>query len=368
MNFKISEWKDDDEEVEVKQNNQQPNKETKSKMVLLVGTVICEFDGNDWTYYPLIDQDKISDLIISLKCPSLLQIPPKTEQTVTTFLLTGGFDTIKKATSKLCLTINRNQSDNKEEVFYSLNFGYNDMITPRFVHKTVNINDKYFLSIGGKNNSGWLNECELFVYESRKWIVFDKMNSKRSNFDAILLNQKIYVFGGFENVNKFSNHLVEVCDFSNTNNLSAIKWKALNVNFPSIACCRVLKSNEQNNIFLIGGCDENVMKKELYSFDTQKNELKQVGILNTPRANFHTLYENNDLYIIGGTFKNTSDINNVSSNYIEKFDMKTFKSSLVTMDQNIFSSNISQCVDISDVSIISSEFGLPYSTSTQTNS
>jgi len=367
MNFQISEWKDDDEEVEVIENNLQSMKETKSKMLLLIGTVICEFDGNDWTYFPLIDQDKIGDLVISLKCPSLLQIQPKTGQIVKTLLLTGGFDLNKKATSKLCLTINANQSENKDDLFYSLNFGYNDMITPRFLHKTVNIDDKYFLSIGGKNNSGWLDECELFLYESRKWIVFDRMNTKRSNFDAVLLNKRVYVFGGFENVNKFSNHLIEVCDFSNTNNLSAIKWKVINVNFSSLASCRVLKLNQQNNILLIGGCDENQIKKELYSFDTQKNEFKQLTCLDTPRANFHTLNDKNELFVIGGTFKNTNDVNNISTNYIEKIDMTTLKSSFVPFDQNIFLNNISLCVYNNDLTIISSEFGLPYFTSIQIN-
>jgi hypothetical protein len=367
MNFKISEWNDDDEENEAKENNQLPTKETKSKMLILIGTVICEFDGNDWTFFPLIDQDKIGDLVISLKCPSLLEIPPKTEQAVKTFLLTGGFDTNKKATSKLCLTLNVNQSDNKDELFYSLNFGYNDMITPRFLHKTVNIDDKYFLSIGGKSNSGWLDDCELFLYESRKWIPFDKMNTKRSNFDALFLNKRVYVFGGFENVNKFSNNLIEVCDFSNTNNLSTIKWKVISVNFPSLACCRVLNSNQQNNILLIGGCDEHQIKKELYSFDTHKNELKQLGSLNTPRANFHTLHDKNELFIIGGTYKNTNDVNNISTNYIEKINLTSFKSALIPFDQNIFLNNISLCVDNNDLSIISSEFGLPYSTSIQIN-
>ena len=61
MNFKISEWNDDDEENEAKENNQLPTKETKSKMLILIGTVICEFDGNDWTFFPLIDQDKIEN-------------------------------------------------------------------------------------------------------------------------------------------------------------------------------------------------------------------------------------------------------------------------------------------------------------------
>lgn len=365
MNFKISEWRDDEEEMEVNLNNQQSTKQGKSKMLLLIGTVICEFDGNDWTYFPLIDQDKISDLVISLKCPSLLEIPPKTQLSLKTILLTGGFDSLQKNTSKLCLTINLNQSDNKEEFFYSLNFGYNDMIKPRYLHKTVNIDNKFFLSIGGKNNTGWLDDCELFLYETRKWIPFDKLNSRKSNFDALQLNKKVYVFGGFENTNKFSNSTIEVCDFNITNDVSSIKWKVINVKFPLLASCRVSNSNQENHLLVLGGCDENQIKKEVYSFDTQKNEFNIVACLNTPRANFHLLNNKNELFIVGGTFKNTNDINNISTNFIEKLDLNTLKSVMVPFDQSIFLNNISFCVDRNDLNIISTELGLPYSTSIQ---
>ena len=359
LEFKISEWKDDDDDSNKQENITKDN----GRLIILIGTLICEYNGDNWTYFPLVDQDKISDQIISLRCPALLEIPHKTDDVVNTLLLSGGFDSTKNQTSKQCFTINKYQSK-KDEQYYSLNFGYSDMIIPRFLHKTLNIDNKYFLTIGGKNDNSWLDDCEVFNFESRKWINFEKMNSKRSNFDAIYINKKVFVFGGFESFEKFSSNSIEMCDF-NLNDISVIKWKVINIKFPLLSSCKVTKANFDNKLMIIGGCDENSVKNHIYLFDVDKYDFKILSNLTVSRANFHYFKDDDSFICIGGSFIKLYGIENKVSNFIEKTNLSTMKSELINFDQIDFLNKIGYFIEENYFQIIKIENGLPYSTSIQ---
>ena len=362
--FNISEWVDEEE------NEQKHKVQSSSKnLFILAGTLLCGFDGKNWSYYPLIDQEKACEQIRSLKCPNIIEIPPKDKETLKTFFVTGGFDSIQKSTSKLCLTINKHENKEEEDFYFSLNFGFADMISPRYLHKTINIDDKFFLAIAGKNNNGWINDCEIYNLTNKKWENFDKLNNKRSNFDSIYINKKVFVFGGFEDSNKFCQNVIEMCDFSKEI-ISGIKWKVIDVKVPVFACSRIIKSNENSKLLIVGGCDQNQLKNEIYQFNVDTFEFSQVSKLKYPRANYHVLIENDSFYLVGGTFKSEIEIKNNNvvfvSNYIEKINLKNFNSEIIPFDKDLFLASISENVG-KDVTIYQVETGLPYSTSLESN-
>lgn len=290
-------------------------------LVIVTGKIISFFDGRDWWFSEAIDKEVGTEEFQYLRKQSIIEILPKDEDCLTCLLSTGGLNLYDKKVINHCFLINVKLEDKVPYFFVSL--GYPDMLTKRSLHNTLNIDNKYFLAIGGKNDSGWLKDCEVFNQQSKKWEAFPSMICARSNFDSVILNKKIFVYGGFSLKECFSEILIEYCEFNTE--LNKNKWEAIKIENTSLplACSKLFKYKE-DKLLIIGGCDKTKLRNEVYEFDYVNNQIGKVTELKNGRTNFHLLPEQNNLFILGGSFKyEFTDKNGTTiSNYIEKIDLK----------------------------------------------
>jgi hypothetical protein len=295
--------------------------EQKTNLAIITGKIISFFNGVDWWFNEIVDRESGTEEFQFLRKQSIIEIPPKEKDCVSSLLSTGGLNLIDKKVTNHCFLINIKLEDNIP--YYILSLGYPDMMIKRCLHNLINVRDKYFLAIGGKNDNEWLSSCEMFNYESKKWEPFPNLNSARSNFDSILINNNVFVFGGFCSKDVFSENPIEFFNF-NSNDIKNNKWEIVKTtnSFLSLACSRLYKTTE-NRLIILGGCDKNSTNKYIYQFDPDNNNISKLGELNFGRTNFHYLGINDTLYIVGGSFKLEYSGKNYSiiTNFIEKINL-----------------------------------------------
>lgn len=308
--FIIQEY-DVDEKVQVKGEQ--------NKLAIFTGKIISFFNGLDWWYNEIVDRESGTEEFQFLRKQAIIEIPPKEKDCISTFLSTGGLNLTERKVTNHCFLINVKIEDNVP--YYILSLGYPDMISKRCLHNLININNKFFLAVGGKNDNQWLNSCEIFNYESKKWENFPSLKSARSNFDSVLVNNKIFVIGGFCEKDKFSENFIEYINLD-FNDIMKNKWDTLKTSISSLACSRIYNTNE-NKFIIFGGCNKNTTIKDIYQFDLTNLNLSKVGELNFGRTNFHYLGVNNTLYVLGGSFKIEYSGKNYSkiTNFSEKIDL-----------------------------------------------
>ncbi|KAE9552316.1 hypothetical protein FO519_004473 [Halicephalobus sp. NKZ332] len=72
-----------------------------------------------------------------------------------------------------------------------------DLLLGRFKASSVYYNNRIFVS-GGASEENPLEECEVFLLKSRKWKFFSPLNSPRSAHQMVLLGGTLYVMGGVD--------------------------------------------------------------------------------------------------------------------------------------------------------------------------
>ena len=89
---------------------------------------------------------------------------------------------------------------------------YTNMLKLRYMHWVVNwwngYNNRIFV-IGGQSKSDVLNSTEYYDFNTNKWIAKANMNSPRSVFSVVNINEYIYAFGGFKDYQYFSEPSLE---------------------------------------------------------------------------------------------------------------------------------------------------------------
>lgn len=293
-------------------------------LIVIFNSVLYIFDGVRWSYI-IVNELNLPDTDFSLlKKPALTEIFLQNNFTKN-LVVSGGFIPSKKQIVKTLFMLNfKKTNDNSYNCL--LDFKYMDMSENRYLHSSMNINNKYILIIGGKNEKDWLKSCEYLEISSGKWNKFADMHSERANFDSLIYvdsyknTKTLYVYGGYSGMNVFSPNLVEYCELSY---FPTCEWKTLNLpsslDLPRI-CTRIIQYDL--NILIVGGSNGKHLLNSVYEIDVQEKHptCSQIGELLISRSNFHYLLKEGDIILLGGSSnKFLKDDNGEIQNYIEKF-------------------------------------------------
>jgi hypothetical protein len=254
--------------------------DTDLSLFILYNEILFAYDGDSWSQVYISDINLPGTDFRFLKKPSMIEIPPL-KNAHKSFLVSGGFNPQQKSFSKTNFLINIIKSEvNSYDAL--LDFKYSDMMTNRFLHAGINIENKFVILIGGKNEKGWLNSCEFLNLSSGEWKEFPCMSNSRANFDCILFSENnkhlLYAYGGYAGVGNFSENLIEVCEV-NMNSMVNSKWSPLKINnkienLPKV-CSRIIKYDD--NILIVGGSDGKHLLNNIYELDIQNNEINSLG-------------------------------------------------------------------------------------------
>jgi hypothetical protein len=308
-------------------------------LFILYNEVLFMFNGEKWTQIYISDVNLPGTEFRNLKKPAMAEIVLKGNYTKS-FLVTGGLEMTTFSFAKTVYSLNiksavesENTKDSKGQISYDclLDFKYGDMKTSRFLHNMLNIDNKFMVVIGGKNEKGWLKDCEALDIATGEWSNIPELNYPRANFDCLLYNNEgkytIYAYGGFESVGKFPDFLIETCEIDlNSKSQIFSKWKKINLSssdeidalnrMPKI-CNRLVQYDQ--NILIVGGSDGKHLLQEVFELDPETNEINPLGKLISPRNNFHLLYKEGDVYVVGGSCKEFYHEKDLIQNYSEKF-------------------------------------------------
>ena len=114
-------------------------------------------------------------------------------------------------------------------------------------HALVNMNDKFFFSIGGWNSQNdYLNIIEQYEPETDVWTIFNqKLNIARGYHQTVAYKQWIYVIGGITRNNNLLDSIEKINIITGTTSLLKTKLKVARTNFA------LAKIND--NVYIIGG-------------------------------------------------------------------------------------------------------------------
>ena len=158
---------------------------------------------------------------------------------------------------------------------------------------------------GGYNDDdkdGTLDKSEVYSTESCKWIKVSSMNTKRSEFALIYFQSKVWAIGGCSTS--------DCIDTIESYNLAENKWTTLDTKLLSKRCghCAVVHNKK---IFVIGGFNQvDLSTVEVYSSET--NQFSFLSRMSQARASFGCSIFSNNLIVFGGRSKETEvyDIEN----------------------------------------------------------
>lgn len=356
-------------------------------LLILYHEIIFIYDGEKWGQIYINDINMpVTDFKL-LKRPGFVEISPNIigKEYIKSFLVLGGFNPESKICGKTVYSLNfkKNKQFNElsktEMITYDclLDFKFGDMNTSRYLNASINIEDKFVLLIGGKNEKGWLNSCEYLNLSTGKWEDFAALKSARTNFDCCyFIEQKnntktIYAYGGYSGPNVFPDNLIEYCNVEIIGGkLKETEWKNLKIvaenksSLPKI-CARLIKFYE--NILIVGGSDGKHMLNDIFELDPNDGSITKLGELDTARNNFHILLQDEYIHLVGGSAYKYDRNDSMIENYVEKltFDLNNrIESCPVSVLNEVF------LFPITNMAIDESEFlqepGFPYSTSSMT--
>lgn len=162
-------------------------------------------------------------------------------------------------------------------------------------------------SITKKGEIEYLNSVEVMIIQDdslnavadnlNEWQNTEiKLKKPRCNFSNININNKLYLFGGFEDINKICNS-IEIIDFSNSST-SLVDIKKTNQIIP----LNPVLDYKDNNIIIYGGTDGRKTLNTVNRFNIKNNELTSTGELSeTMQGKLRSVKLDNELYIFGGS-------------------------------------------------------------------
>ena len=161
-------------------------------------------------------------------------------------------------------------------------------------------------SIVKKNEIEFLNSIEIMLVNADKLhVVADNLNEwqstgmklkkPRCNFTTIELGNKLYLFGGFEDINKVCNS-IEIVNFGNSSTL-LVDLKQSSCPLP----LNPVLDSKGKDIIIYGGTDGRKQLNTIIKFDTSSHELKKVGEMTATMAGkLRSLKVEGELYIFSG--------------------------------------------------------------------
>jgi hypothetical protein len=327
-----------------------------NKLFILYNKIFYTFNGEKWESIFINDLTFSDNNFSNLKKPALCETKAQNDSEKT-FLLSGGFIPSQKLVNKTVYVIYLK----KEGDSYSCNidFKYPDIKTSRYMHQMIALDDDNILVIGGKNEKAWLKSCELLNLTSKKWTDYPSMNLERSNFDAYRLENRVYVVGGFSGNCEFAKDLIEYLD------VKSQKWTTIKTKGESItklACARVT-SFDGFNLLILGGFNGTKLEDAIYELNPDDGEITKLGLLKSPRSNFHCLVNDGYVYLLGGSVKEFHRGDSGIENYGERF-MFTLTNDVESQDIPVHQDILLYCLpDTEMYDEFMSEPGLPYSAS-----
>lgn len=187
-----------------------------------------------------------------------------------------------------------------------------NMKTGRKGHSAVSIGGKIYTLGGIDGSENYLSSVEKFsLYGSQGagWTDCFAMNQPRSDFDAVAINNVIYIIGG-KNANGYVSN-IEKYDTSNIDaNLSNVEFSHSGLRREGHSAVSL-----DGYIYIIGGKDGDTYKNDIWRYnpnetDQSKALIKMDYNLLQGRAHFGAVVKNDLIYVFGGS-NGVSDLNTV---------------------------------------------------------
>lgn len=166
--------------------------------------------------------------------------------------------------------------------------------------------DSLWFNMGGTQYGHNGLECHNLynnTYSAKQY-----MQTKRLDFQAVLLNKKIYVMGGryYDNTNWIYNTSAEKYNISNNTWTNISSMTTPRADFQAFVF--------NNNIYVAGGYTTGIQLSSCEKYDTLLNNWTPMADMNFPRYHYQLIELNNKFYAIGG-FDGTG-----FSNSVEEYD------------------------------------------------
>jgi N-acetylneuraminic acid mutarotase len=338
-----------------------------NEIIILVNMAIFTFDGNKWNSILINDSKLPNSDVGNLLKPSLAEIYQPKEKKEKLLILTGGFNTNQKSSSKTTYVLNL--KTDSQNCFLDLKF--DDLNYSRFMHCSVNIQNKFILVIGGKTEKNFVTKNEILDINEKKWKNFPELLNPKANFSFCLINENnLFLYGGFEAngkyaENKLTNCLIDVNDF-NKSIWKNINLKGDDLNLLPLACINLIPNDD--NFYICGGSNGKEIIDLIFEINPTEETVEKIGKLNTPRSNYHMLMNNGNYFLIGGNVKEfkKNENNTELTNYIEKFSFdlnNDIIGSLISIKSDDIIKPLLDLNIIKSINMYKQEPGFPFSAS-----
>lgn len=171
-----------------------------------------------------------------------------------------------------------------------------NLVPPNMIQSSLNYYNDHLFIIGGRDNcyfsSNAYSSLWKFNLQEMKWEEIKNL-LKIYLHSSILVNDSIYIFGGFDGDNLLNN-------FKRLN-LKNLNLKDYENDLISSRYGASLYFDNQNLIFIFGGNDLNSDLNDLYSFDINNQLFKKIELnIIAPNMKFHYFFkiENNFISIL----------------------------------------------------------------------
>lgn len=163
------------------------------------------------------------------------------------------------------------------------------MYSPRYSFQAEVVNNKIYV-IGGFNNSQYLSSVEEYDPLTNVWKLKSSMPTPRLEFKTEVVNGKIYAMGG-KNLDGYVSSLEAYDPETDT-------WSTL-APMPTARDYLQTKSID-NKIFVVGGRNQSAALSTTESYDVIKNEWSTLSSMSEPRMGFSLEKINGKLFAVGG--------------------------------------------------------------------
>ena len=247
-------------------------------------------------------------------------------------IVTGGFTQGVVSNCALGFRFKEEEKDGLNTLLSDASVDFASMNSPRFLHQTVVVKGKgglKLVAIGGRSslsNDSWLNSVEVLdlkyylhpgTFKKEKkagveedysaicdhvlWETVAPMKNARANFAAVVVNDEIYVFGGFKG--RKDTHIPLLADTIEKYDPKTDQWTdVIFKDAPSLAAFSWTYISE-TKIIVLGGTNGSMISQNVYIIDFEKKEcIQKEGEVDTHVELSKLAYKASEdaLYIFGG--------------------------------------------------------------------
>ncbi len=177
------------------------------------------------------------------------------------------------------------------------------MSTNRSGLTSVVINNKIYV-IGGfnGNTNEWLQKLEVYDTSNDTWKFKTSMPTRRSSLGATVINEKIYVVGGSLARDEWTNKLEEYEPTTDT-------WR--NLKPMTISRAQVAVGSVNQKVYVIGGENADGVLNKVEEYNPKTNKWVTKADMPTARANAEVIAHKSNLIVMGGRSKENKLLNSV---------------------------------------------------------